>query len=83
MDKAREVHKNRLREMRAPLLEALDIEMNNAVLAELASGSGKATQTYDGLEARTQALRDVTIDPRIESAKTPDELKVIIPNALM
>jgi len=29
-----------------------------------------------------QALRDVTADPRIEAAQTPEELKSLIPEAL-
>lgn len=82
IDRAREIHKDKLRELRAPKLAALDIEMNRAVLKELFNGTGKATQVYDLFEARKQALRDVTADPSISAAKTPDELKAVVPAAL-
>lgn len=75
MEKAIEIHKDMLRELRAPLLEQLDIDYmlalekgNTAALADIAS--------------RKQALRDVTVDASIVNAKTPEELKLAIPDIL-
>lgn len=75
MEKAVEVHKDTLRKVRAPLLQALDIEMMTA----WAKGD---TKTAQEVEAKKQALRDVTDDPRIEAATTPDELKAVVPEVL-
>ena len=75
MPKAVEIHKDTLRKVRAPLLQALDIEM----MAAWAKGDTKAGQD---IEAQKQALRDVTADPRIAAAKTPEELNAAIPEVL-
>lgn len=75
MDKARDIHRDRLRAMRQPVLEALDVEYQRA--DEQADANLKAD-----IAARKQALRDVTADPAIEAAKTPEELSAIIPEAL-
>jgi len=76
MPKAREIHKNRLREMRAPKLAALDIEYQRA------DEAGDAT-AKKAVAAKKQALRDVTADPGIAAAQTPDDLKAVIPSALL
>jgi hypothetical protein len=34
------------------------------------------------IATQKQALRDVTADPRIDAAATPEELKAVIPDAL-
>jgi hypothetical protein len=73
MPKARNIHRDRLRKLRAPLLAALDIEMSKAY---------KNPAAQDTIEAKRQALRDVTADPSIEAAKTPEELKAAIPAIL-
>jgi hypothetical protein len=73
MDRARAIHKDRLRQLRSPKLAALDVEMTRAY-------RDRARQ--DEIEARRQALRDVTDDPAIAAAKTPDELKAVLPAAL-
>lgn len=76
MPKAREIQRNRLRRMRAPLLEQLDTEYMRADEAGNQQEKLRIAQ-------RKQALRDVTIDPRIDAAKTPEELKAVIPAVLV
>jgi hypothetical protein len=75
MSKARKIHRNHLRRLRAPKLAALDIDYQRA--DEVGD-----TQLKQEIAKRKQALRDVTCDPAIETAQTPEELKVIIPAAL-
>lgn len=76
MVKAREIHRQNLRIMRAPKLAALDVEMLQAI------EDGDITRR-DAIKAKKQALRDVTEDPAIGKAKTPDKLKAVIPAALI
>jgi hypothetical protein len=73
MQKARELWKDKMRKARAPLLAALDVEMSRA----FKDGAGQ-----EEIGARRQALRDVTADPAIEAAKTPEELRLVWPEAL-
>lgn len=73
MPKAREIHREKLRRLRKPKLEALDVEAlrnitNSAKLAEI--------------EARKQELRDATAFPAIDTAATPDALKLAVPSCL-
>lgn len=84
MPHARELHRDRLRELRAPRLAELDIEYQRA--DEAASGKPGWMERLRGLTAQDakgqiiaakQRLRDVTADPRIEAAQTPEELKSI------
>lgn len=75
MVKAREIHKDRLRAQRAPLLAALDIEYQ--IADEKGDAAAKKT-----VADKKQALRDVTDDPAIASAATPEELKAAIPAVL-
>lgn len=75
MVKAREIHKDHLRRLRKPKMEALDVEFMRAV--ERGDAVAQAA-----IAAKKQALRDVTIDPRIMSAATPEELKAVMPDAL-
>lgn len=70
MPKAREIHKHQLRELRQPLLESLDVEYTRA--DESKDNTKKAE-----IVAKKQELRDLTADPRIEAATTPEELKTI------
>lgn len=72
---ARELHKIKLREMREPLMAQLDVEYMLA--DERGRPAEKAT-----IAQRKQALRDVTDDPAIEAAQTPDELRAAIPDIL-
>jgi|GraSoiStandDraft_4_1057263.scaffolds.fasta_scaffold44478_4 hypothetical protein len=73
MPKARAIHTDRLRQLRAPKLAALDVEMTRAY---------KDPARQESIEARRQALRDVTDNPAIATAKTPDELRAVLPAAL-
>ena len=66
MAKAREIHKNKIRDARKPLLEALDIEFQKA----LETGSS----TTD-IVAKKQALRDAPADSGIAAASDTDALK--------
>lgn len=75
MPKCREIHKNKLRELRAPKLAALDVEY----MRTLESGD---TARMQQIAAQKQALRDVTKSPALTAANTPDELKAAIPDIL-
>jgi len=70
MNKAREIQRDVIRAERKPQLEALDVDYMKA----LEDGDTPAQQAIVGVK---QALRDVTADPRIEAATTPDELKAL------
>lgn len=73
IDAARDIFRDKLREQRKPMLEALDVEVIKAV----ESGDERAR-----LSAATekQLLRDVTKHPDIDAAKTVDDLrKLAIP----
>lgn len=75
MARAREIHRDRLRKMRKPMLNDLDVEYMKALEA---SDNSKLQE----ITKKKQALRDVTTDKLIEDAKTPDELEAAIPAAL-
>jgi hypothetical protein len=75
MPKAREIHRENLRRLRAPLLEAADVSYMRA------DESGDQ-QEKKRIGERKRALRDVTDDPAIEAAQTPEELKAVMPEAL-
>jgi hypothetical protein len=68
MPKAREIHREHLRRLRAPILEDLDVayvradEQNNA-------------REKSRIAARKQELRDVTAHSAIDDAQTPEQLK--------
>jgi len=66
MAKAREIHKNKIREARTPKLAELDIEFQKA----LETGAS----TTD-IVAKKQALRDAPADSGIAAASDADELK--------
>ena len=66
MAKAREIHKNRIREARTPKLAELDIEFQKA----LETGAS----TTD-IVAKKQALRDAPADSGIAAASDADALK--------
>jgi hypothetical protein len=67
MSTCRKLHKDMMREHRAPLLSALDIEYQRAD----ESGMQQEKKRVAHLK---QMLRDITADPRIEAATTPEEL---------
>lgn len=76
MVKAREIQKDILRSMRAPLLENLDMEFLKAL-------EGSDDSLKQEVIDKKQILRDVTTDPMISDAKTPEELKLAIPSCLL
>lgn len=81
MDKAVEIHKDNLRAARVQLFPEVDAAFNRALEGYLATQSKLPADLTAAIEART-ALRDVTDDPNIAKAKTPDELKAAIPDVL-
>lgn len=76
MEKAREIHKEVLRRLRTPKLAELDVAYMRA--DEIGDTAEKAI-----IAAKKQALRDVTADPAIAAATTPEELKAVRPAALV
>ena len=75
MVKARNIHRDNLRSMRAGMLTELDVEYQKA--DELGD-----TNKKQEIAKVKQELRNVTIHPDIENAQTPDELKKVIPEVL-
>lgn len=75
MPKAREIWKDKMRLARAPLLAELD-------KAYLRADEAKDETAKEEVAVQKQELRDVTDDPRIDAAKTPEELKAVWPDAL-
>jgi hypothetical protein len=75
MVKARDIQRDRIRSLREPLFADLDVAYQRA--DENGDAEAKAA-----IAARKQALRDATKDPAIDAAKTPEELKAAIPDAL-
>jgi len=73
MEKARDIHRAKMRVAREPLLTKLDVAFQRA----LEQNANTAT-----IVAQKQALRDVTSDPAIEAAQTVEELKVVWPDIL-
>jgi hypothetical protein len=73
MEKARNIHREKMRAARTPLLAALDVAFQRA----LEQNANTAT-----IVAQKQALRDVTSDPAIEAAQTVEELKAVWPEVL-
>jgi hypothetical protein len=69
MPKARELHREKLRDLRANLLDALDHEYMQA------DETNDQAKKRD-IAARKQVLRDITAHPEIDAATTPEELKV-------
>ena len=66
MTKARDIHREKVREARNPLLAAKDVEFQRA----LETGADTSA-----IVAAKQALRDAPAASTIEAASTPDELK--------
>jgi hypothetical protein len=71
MPAARDIWRDKLRKVRQPLLEDLDIQFMRSL--EL----GQDTKT---ITTQKQVLRDIPADPRIEAAQTPEDLKKITIN---
>lgn len=70
MKKCRELHRDSLRKQRQFLLEKLDVD----ALRATESGDQDKMKT---VRLAKQQLRDITADPRIESAQTPEELLLV------
>jgi hypothetical protein len=68
MASALDIHKENLRRERQPRLDALDVEYMKA----LEAGTGA-----DAIAAQKATLRDITDDPRLAAATTPDALKAL------
>ena len=66
MAKAREIHKNNIREARAPKLAELDIEFQKAL---------ETSADTSAIVAKKQALRDAPADSGIVAASDTDALK--------
>ena len=66
MAKAKEIHKNKIRIARQPLLESLDIEFQKAL---------ETSADTSAIVAKKQALRDAPAADNISSAATTDDLK--------
>mgnify|MGYP001567168287 CR=1 FL=1 len=75
MTKCRAIHKDNLRRLRAPKLAALDIDYDKA------DEDGNQVLKAQ-IAAKKKALRNVTADPRIAAATTPEQLKAVIPDVL-
>ena len=66
MTKARDIHRDKVRQARNPKLAAKDVEFQRA----LETGADTAA-----IVAAKQALRDAPASAAIDAATTPDELK--------
>jgi hypothetical protein len=75
MPKARSLWRDKMRVARAPKLQALDVDYQRA--DERGSAQDKAD-----IAAQKQTLRDVTQDPAIDAATTPEALKAVWPDCL-
>jgi hypothetical protein len=75
MSKAREIHRDRLRRMRAPKLAELDVAFIRAM-------ETSDTARLAEISKQKRALRDVTADPRIDAAATAETLSAVIPDSL-
>ena len=75
MPKARELWRDRMREVRTPKFAPLDAAYLRA--DEIRDAAEK--QRIAGLK---KTLRDVTADPAIEAATTPEQLKAVLPECL-
>jgi hypothetical protein len=73
MDKAKEIHKNKLRDARKPLLEKLDVDYMRA----LEQGGNTSI-----IVTHKQELRDITSHPDLVNASNVDELKAFWPTIL-
>ena len=75
MVKARNIHRDRMREARKPKLEAMDI-------AYVRADEAGNTLLKSQIAAKKQVLRDITILPTIEASTTVDQLKTVWPEIL-
>ena len=66
MDKAKEIHKNKIRKARAPKLAELDVEFQKAL---------ETSADTTSIVSKKKALRDAPANAAIDAAKTEAELK--------
>ena len=76
LDKCKSIHKDTLRELRSPKLQALDVDYMRAV------ESGDAEKQKE-ISEKKQVLRDIPQAPEIENATTPEEIKTFMPDILL
>ena len=81
MPKAREIDKTNRRRARVPKLATQDAEFFKALEAWLVV-QPNIPPALQAAMVKKQALRDVTADPAIEAAKTPEELIAAWPEIL-
>ena len=74
MDKAKEIFKDKIREVRKPLLEAKDVELMKAL---------EAGTSTTAIAAAKDALRDAPAASAISSASTISELKAAWDSSLL
>jgi len=72
--KARELHKNRIREARVDKLAALDVEFQRAL---------ETSADTTSIVSKKKALRDAPANTSIEAAKTEAELKAAWDTAVL
>lgn len=77
MTKAREIHRNRMRWARTPLMADLDTRY---LRADELGAAGNATKA--AISVQKQILRDVTAAPEIAAASTIEQLKAVWPAIL-
>jgi hypothetical protein len=70
MNKAREIHREKLRAARVPILEKLDVDY---IIADENNNSDEKNRIVKD----KQRLRDITKDPRIDAANNIEALKII------
>lgn len=70
VEKCKPLHLEKLRRLRQPVLDQLDRDWMKA------NGTGDTAEATK-IEAKRQRLRDITKDPRIDAAQTPEDLKQI------
>lgn len=84
MDSARNIHRAALRQARPALFLSHDDTLRRLARKDLLDGlSEEERAAARAAEAACQVLRDITIDPRIEAAASPDELAALTITALL
>ena len=74
MDKAKEIHKNKIRKARAPKLAELDVEFQKAL---------ETSADTTSIVSKKKALRDAPANAAIDAAKTEAELKATWDTAVL
>ena len=72
LNKAKTIWKNKIRIDRLPILQYLDVQFLRAI----ETGD---LEEQNKIKNKKQLLRDATLDPRINEANSPDQLKLIDP----